>query len=61
MNPPGAAAGAPTVKDVTGSAEVLVVGAGPTGLTLAAQLASHGISPRIIDRGRQLDECDHVV
>src|SRR5215475_11024882 len=31
--------------------EVLVVGAGPTGLTLAAQLAAHGRRPRIIDRG----------
>ena len=30
---------------------VLVVGAGPTGLTLAAQLAAHGVRPRIIDRG----------
>jgi 2-polyprenyl-6-methoxyphenol hydroxylase-like FAD-dependent oxidoreductase len=35
---------------MTGSAEVLVVGAGPTGLTLAAQLAAHGVRPRIIDR-----------
>src|SRR5665647_1762348 len=31
-------------------AEVLVVGAGPTGLTLAAQLAAYGIRCRIIDR-----------
>src|SRR5262245_33527162 len=30
---------------------VLVVGAVPTGLTLAAQLAAHGVRPRIIDRG----------
>jgi 2-polyprenyl-6-methoxyphenol hydroxylase-like FAD-dependent oxidoreductase len=40
---------------VTGSAEadVLVVGAGPTGLTLAAQLHSLGARVRIVDR--QLD------
>lgn len=31
-------------------AEVLVVGAGPTGLTLAAQLAAYGIRCRIIDQ-----------
>src|SRR3954453_14361441 len=30
---------------------VLVVGAGPTGLTLANELARHGVRPRIIDRG----------
>jgi 2-polyprenyl-6-methoxyphenol hydroxylase-like FAD-dependent oxidoreductase len=29
---------------------VLVVGAGPTGLTLANELARHGVVPRIIDR-----------
>jgi 2-polyprenyl-6-methoxyphenol hydroxylase-like FAD-dependent oxidoreductase len=32
--------------------DVLVVGAGPTGLTLAAQLAAHGIRPRLVDRSR---------
>jgi 2-polyprenyl-6-methoxyphenol hydroxylase-like FAD-dependent oxidoreductase len=31
-------------------AEVLVVGAGPVGLTLACELARHGVRPRIIDR-----------
>jgi 2-polyprenyl-6-methoxyphenol hydroxylase-like FAD-dependent oxidoreductase len=30
---------------------VLVVGAGPTGLTVANELARHGVQPRIIDRG----------
>src|SRR6476620_6739395 len=30
---------------------VLVVGAGPTGLTLANELARHGVRPRVIDRG----------
>jgi 2-polyprenyl-6-methoxyphenol hydroxylase-like FAD-dependent oxidoreductase len=34
-----------------GPLNVLVVGAGPTGLSLAAQLAAFGVSPRIIDRG----------
>jgi 2-polyprenyl-6-methoxyphenol hydroxylase-like FAD-dependent oxidoreductase len=32
------------------SCNVLVVGAGPVGLTLAAELARHGVRPRIIDR-----------
>ncbi len=31
-------------------AEILIVGAGPTGLTLAAALARHGLRPRLIDR-----------
>jgi 2-polyprenyl-6-methoxyphenol hydroxylase-like FAD-dependent oxidoreductase len=30
---------------------VLVVGAGPTGLMVASQLARHGVAPRIVDRG----------
>ncbi|NES27024.1 NAD(P)-binding protein [Micromonospora terminaliae] len=30
--------------------EVLVVGAGPTGLTMAAQLARHGVRVRLVDR-----------
>ena len=30
-------------------AEVLIVGAGPTGLTLACGLALHGVAFRIID------------
>jgi 2-polyprenyl-6-methoxyphenol hydroxylase-like FAD-dependent oxidoreductase len=34
-------------------AQVLVVGAGPTGLTMAAQLAEHGVRPRLIDRNLQ--------
>lgn len=33
-----------------GPAEVLIVGAGPTGLALAAQLVAHGVRPRLIDR-----------
>ena len=31
-------------------ADVLVVGAGPTGLSLAAQLAAYGTNVRIVDR-----------
>lgn len=31
--------------------DVLVVGAGPTGLALAAHLAAQGVRPRVIDRG----------
>ena len=34
-----------------GLVEVLVVGAGPTGLTLAAELAAFGVRARLIDRG----------
>src|SRR5216683_3619626 len=34
-----------------GLIEVLVVGAGPTGLTLAAELAAFGVQARLIDRG----------
>lgn len=34
-------------------AEILIVGAGPTGLTIAATLAQHGLRPRIIDRAVQ--------
>lgn len=33
----------------TSTSDVLVVGAGPTGLTLACELARHGVRPRIID------------
>lgn len=31
-------------------ADILIVGAGPTGLTMAAVLARHGMRPRIVDR-----------
>jgi 2-polyprenyl-6-methoxyphenol hydroxylase-like FAD-dependent oxidoreductase len=36
---------------MTGQVDVLIVGAGPTGLALAAQLAAHGVRPRLVDRG----------
>jgi 2-polyprenyl-6-methoxyphenol hydroxylase-like FAD-dependent oxidoreductase len=35
---------------MTGEAEVLIVGAGPTGLALAVELARRGVIPRLIDR-----------
>lgn len=34
-------------------ADILIVGAGPTGLTMAAVLARHGLRPRLIDRAVQ--------
>src|SRR5690606_22988541 len=36
--------------DMRGDTSILIVGAGPTGLTAAVELARHGIVPRIIDR-----------
>lgn len=38
------------------SVDVLIVGAGPTGLLLAAALARHGIIPRLIDKQPQPSE-----
>ena len=35
-----------------GPHDILVVGAGPTGLSLAAQLAEFGVASRVIDRGQ---------
>jgi 2-polyprenyl-6-methoxyphenol hydroxylase-like FAD-dependent oxidoreductase len=41
------------LEKVTATTEILIVGAGPTGLALAAQLNAFGVKARIIDR--QLD------
>ncbi len=38
------------------STEVVVIGAGPVGLTLANELARHGVKPRIIDKGPAIRE-----
>ena len=40
-----------TTNTSSADCQVLVVGAGPTGLTLAAQLLARGIRTRIIDKG----------
>jgi 2-polyprenyl-6-methoxyphenol hydroxylase-like FAD-dependent oxidoreductase len=37
------------VSTATSTCDVLVVGAGPAGLTLACELARHGVRPRIVD------------
>ena len=41
----------PTSRGTKTDTEVLVVGAGPTGLTLAASLTQRGVRVRLIDRG----------
>ena len=40
----------PYDERVTAPPDVLVVGGGPTGLAMAAQLLAHGVRPRVIDR-----------
>jgi 2-polyprenyl-6-methoxyphenol hydroxylase-like FAD-dependent oxidoreductase len=47
-------AGMTTTHTGTPDCQVLVVGAGPTGLTLAAQLLARGIHARVIDKGEGL-------
>lgn len=42
--------GAILMHDLSAATDVLIIGAGPTGLTLACDLARHGIAHRIIDR-----------
>jgi 2-polyprenyl-6-methoxyphenol hydroxylase-like FAD-dependent oxidoreductase len=42
-----------------GQTEVLVVGAGPTGLTLACDLARRGVAVRIVDRGPEFPHGSH--
>src|SRR5437868_3601277 len=39
----------PSARNATVDTDVLIVGAGPTGLMLANQLARRGVKPRIID------------
>jgi 2-polyprenyl-6-methoxyphenol hydroxylase-like FAD-dependent oxidoreductase len=41
------------LETVTATTDILIVGAGPTGLALAAQLNAFGVKARIVDR--QLD------
>jgi 2-polyprenyl-6-methoxyphenol hydroxylase-like FAD-dependent oxidoreductase len=50
----GSVAGMTTTHTGTPDCQVLVVGAGPTGLTLAAQLLARGIHARVIDKGEGL-------
>ena len=40
-----------TTNTSSADCQVLVVGAGPTGLTLAAQLLSRGVQTRLVDKG----------
>ena len=40
-----------TAKTSSADCQVLVIGAGPTGLTLAAQLLARGVQTRVIDKG----------
>jgi 2-polyprenyl-6-methoxyphenol hydroxylase-like FAD-dependent oxidoreductase len=52
VSTPASTSGVPDVPGVTnvpGICDVLIAGAGPTGLTLACELARHGIRPRIVD------------
>ena len=41
------------MMSVANAAEVLIVGAGPTGLSLAITLRRHGVPVRIVDRAAQ--------
>ena len=43
-------------SEPSGFTDALVVGAGPVGLTMAAELARHGVSCRIVDRNRARSE-----
>src|SRR5262245_29863559 len=40
-----------TTQTSTSQCQVLIVGAGPTGLVLAAQLLARGVRTRIVDKG----------
>src|SRR5690349_4596218 len=48
----------PEHPSVGGRADVLVIGAGPVGLTMACELARHGVGCRIVDKlGQALPYC----
>lgn len=40
---------------------IVIVGAGPVGLTMAAELARYGLPVRIIDRSPQLTEISRAI
>ena len=40
-------------EEGTMNPQVLIVGAGPVGLTMAAELARYGVSVRIVDKAAQ--------
>ena len=48
------------MNTVTTKTPVLIVGAGPTGLTMAAELTRHGIPCRIIDYWSDFGEAPHA-
>src|SRR5262249_2910250 len=48
---PSIVAAMSTAQTSTSQCQVLIVGAGPTGLVLAAQLLARGVQTRIIDKG----------
>jgi len=40
---------------VSSNPQVLIAGAGPVGMTLANELARHGVSVRIVDKSAELE------
>src|ERR1700709_859247 len=40
-------------RNISMTSQVLIVGAGPVGLTMAAELARYGVSVRIVDKSAQ--------
>ena len=46
-------------REVSGSKQVIVVGAGPAGMFCAYQLARHGIPVLVLDRGKQVQPRRH--
>lgn len=41
--------------------EILIIGAGPTGMMMAAEVARHGLCCRIIDKGASYIDCSIAV